>query len=356
MLEVAFVSANGPLAPGFRVRGTLLADSLRQESVELTAYPLFDERQAIRFARGGAAVRAATALEGRRALRRRLIAPGRTDSVALIYRQADLLPSLTLERIAIGDRRLVYDVDDAIWNDYRGAHGHPLAVLKGSARKLRWLAGRADHVIAATPILADRLARHARRVSVIPSLVDPSSVPPRAHAQRDELVLGWIGSPTTAPYLEDATSLLRLFAARRRDRVVKLLVVGGAVKATDGLNVVSVRWSPERERRALAEMDVGLMPMPDNPWTRGKAAYKALQYMAAAVPVIADPVGVTRETVGDGAGLFPANAQEWVEGLETLAASAELRQRLGDAGRERVEEHYSPRRWIPSLAAILRGD
>ena len=115
-------------------------------------------------------------------------------------------------------------------------------------------------------------------------------------------------------------------------------------------------WSEPREQSFLAEIDIGLMPLPDNPWTRGKCAYKALQYMAAGVPVVADDVGVSAEVIGHGeAGLIAGRNGEWSDHLDELAGDVELRARLGAAGRRRVEQDFSVRRWAPPLAAILRG-
>jgi glycosyltransferase involved in cell wall biosynthesis len=104
-------------------------------------------------------------------------------------------------------------------------------------------------------------------------------------------------------------------------------------------------------------MDIGLMPQPDTPWTRGKSTYKALQYMAAGIPVVADDVGITSETVGqDEAGFIVRSTDEWCDALLKLAADPGLRQALGRRGRSRVERDFSVVRWAPVLASILKGD
>ena len=125
----------------------------------------------------------------------------------------------------------------------------------------------------------------------------------------------------------------------------------------DGLRVVLHRWSEPAERAVLDRMDVGLMPLPDDPWARGKCAYKALQYMAAGVPVVADDVGITAAVIGDGqAGLIVSRPRDWVDGIVQLARDPELRNRLGAAGRRRVEADFSTARWAPVLAAAIRGE
>jgi glycosyltransferase involved in cell wall biosynthesis len=189
---------------------------------------------------------------------------------------------------------------------------------------------------------------------VVPSLVDPSAYEVRAHEQGEELTLGWIGSPTTAPYLDRVVDVLERLA-RSSPRPVRLVVVGGPAPEIAGVRVEERAWSPEAEREALAEMDIGLMPLEDTPWTRGKCAYKALQYMAAGVPPVADDVGVAGATVAD-AGYAVSGPEAWRDALQALAEDAGLRSRLGEVGRRRVEEEFSPDRWLPTIAAIVRGD
>jgi glycosyltransferase involved in cell wall biosynthesis len=137
---------------------------------------------------------------------------------------------------------------------------------------------------------------------------------------------------------------------------LRLLVVGGTLPASDRYAVESVPWSVDDELEALERIDVGLMPMPDNAWTRGKSAYKALQYMSAGIPVVGDDVGVSSEVIRSGwAGFVVRGEDEWVEALLALARDAALRTRLGKQGRTRVEEDFSVTRWAPVVANILKG-
>jgi glycosyltransferase involved in cell wall biosynthesis len=334
------------------VRLELPGRGLAAHGIELRLLPLFADPEAARFRGGGAATKARALAGARRRLRRELRAAD-ADAV-VVQRHVDLAPPLSLERAAVRGRRLVYDVDDAIWLTGRQSGGHPLGALKGAGRKVRWLAGRAAHTIAGNEILAERLAAFgADPVTVVPSLVDPDAFEARRHEQGEEVTLGWIGSPTTAPYLRGAAPALERFAAAS-ERPVRLLVVGGAAPPLAGVRVEERVWSPATERQALTEIDVGLMPLADTPWTRGKCAYKALQYMAAGVPVVVDDVGISAATVED-AGYVATGPDQWVEALQALAGDASLRAKLGAAGRARAEAGFSPQRWLPTLAAILSG-
>ena len=209
------------------------------------------------------------------------------------------------------------------------------------------------HTIAGNEILAEHLSRYSDAVTIVPSLVDPGAHAMRVHEQGEALTLGWIGSPTTAPYLRGVAPVLERFA-KGSPRPVRLLVVGGSAPPIAGVEVEERAWSPGAEREALAEMDVGLMPLDDTPWSRGKCAYKALQYMASGIPPVADDVGIVADTVG-GAGYAVAGPEQWLEALGALAGDPGLRARMGEAGRRRVEEEFSPARWLPTIAAILRG-
>lgn len=338
----------------FRVRLELPGRGLAAHGISLKLLPLFPGDVAQRFRGAGALGKTRLLAASRRRLKHDLRDAGEGASAVVVQRQVDLAPSLALERVAVEGRRLIYDVDDAVWLSGRQTGGHPLGVLKGAARKVRWLAEHAEHTIAGNEILAEHLAAYSERVTVVPSLVDPAAYELRRHEQGETLTLGWIGSSTTAPYLRRIAPVLERLA-KEASRPVRLLVVGGSTAGIAGVQVEERPWSPQAEREALAEMDIGLMPLEDTQWTRGKCAYKALQYMAAGIPPVADDVGVSGATIA-GAGYAVIGAERWMEALCALAEDAGLRTRLGEVGRRRVEDEFSPRRWLPTMAAILRND
>jgi glycosyltransferase involved in cell wall biosynthesis len=114
-------------------------------------------------------------------------------------------------------------------------------------------------------------------------------------------------------------------------------------------------WTEDSEVSLIQSMDIGLMPLPETPWTRGKCAYKLIQYMACGLPVVASPVGVNCEVVEHGVnGFLAATNEEWRSAVETLMSDADLRRRMGNAGRKKVEESYSLQVWGPRVAQMLR--
>jgi glycosyltransferase involved in cell wall biosynthesis len=355
---VAALGAHELTAPGFRARVLLLRPELARYRVRVDPYTLFTTAQSASFARTSLAGRTRILLAARSRLLRRINAMPPATGVTLIQRQADLLPSLRLEKRASEGRRLVWDVDDAIWLDAeREAQGHVLAGMKRTARKVRWLVSSADEVVVANDVLAEYFGRLTDRLTVVPSVVEPRGQPVREHEDREDLILGWIGSRTTASYLGRLQSVLPRVSAALEGRRVRLLVVGGSSAPIDHVRVENRNWSLHGEIRALSEIDIGLMPVPDNAWTRGKSAYKALVYMVAGIPVVADDVGIASSTIGNDRGGFVVRSdREWVEAIVALARSRSLRERLGRQGRERVEEHFSVQAWAPEMAAILRGE
>jgi glycosyltransferase involved in cell wall biosynthesis len=352
-VRVAAVGSHSASAPAFRIRLLLPRPHLVEAQVFLVPLTLFTEGEELAFHQASLPTKLAVS----RASRKRLLAEVGSlpsdVSVTLIQRQADIFATKTVETHAIGDRPLVYDVDDAIWLDARQANGSIFAFLKGSRAKARWLTQRAEHVIAGNDILAEYLAPHAKHITVIPSAVDTANSPVRAHVDGEELTVGWIGSRTTAPYVRRVREALAQLAKELQPRRVRLLMVGGDVKPPPTVEYESAPWSIENERKALKRMDVGIMPQPNTPWTRGKCAYKAIQYMAAGIPVVADDVGVATAVVAD-SGIIIQRESEWLEALTALAAEPRLRMELGSRGRKRAKQAYSVERWAPMLADVLR--
>jgi glycosyltransferase involved in cell wall biosynthesis len=317
--------------------------------------PLFSAEQEKAFRTGGGRRKASTILTARRELMSRLPPPA---DVAWILRQVDMLPSLRLEKLAIGNRRLTLDIDDPIWLDTtRAAGGHPLAFLKGTRRKVIALARRADQVVAGNEYLADWLSDYSSSVTVIPSVVDVSRSVRRRHREGATVLLGWIGSPSSFRHLRNLVAPLARAAAEAPDIRFELWCMGASAPIdVPGMSCHSVAWTTAGESSLLERMDIGLMPLSDDPWTRGKCAYKALQYMAAGIPVVADDVGVSADVIGDGhAGYVVRSPEAWSEALVSLGRDVAVRAQFGARGRERVVANYSLERWLPVLAEVLTG-
>jgi glycosyltransferase involved in cell wall biosynthesis len=245
----------------------------------------------------------------------------------------------------------VYDFDDAL---YLGPDGRN-AVLKWTkqeARRCDTCLRRCRLAIAGNPVLADYARRIARRVEVVPSCIDPTKQNMHHHRDVDELIVGWIGSRTTSRYL---LPILPAFERLNTQRNRARLVLVGADATVEAPWIEHRRWSTVTEARDLASFDIGIMPLPDDNWARGKCGYKLLQYFAAGVPAIASPVGIAPKLIGKGRGILADGISDWHRALEQLLGDVVERRQRGLAARSFVESEYSYQRWAPVLAGMLRS-
>lgn len=248
----------------------------------------------------------------------------------------------------------VYDFDDALFLGSEGALNRYAEWIKQEARRCVAYLRRTKLAIAGNSFLADTAARYAPRVEVVPSCIDPTQQRTRTHGDAEELVIGWIGSRSTSQYLRVVLPAIERLVARGIN--AKLVLVGATCPAQ--VPWIEARpWSAATEASDLASFDVGIMPLPDNDWGRGKCGYKVLQYFSAGVPAVASPVGVARELVGPEAerGLLASSTEEWAAALAQLLGSLEERRQRGALARSFVESDYSYQRWAPELAGLLRS-
>jgi glycosyltransferase involved in cell wall biosynthesis len=253
-----------------------------------------------------------------------------------IFVQYELLPYLPFRAEArVWERypNTVVDFDDHMFLQYER---HPW--LRDKYPRLLAAAGE---ILAGNQTLRRYAARHAHRITVLPTVVDLARYQPRVPgAGRREIVIGWIGTPVTAKYLRACAGALREVAARRP---VVLRVVGAGERfAIPGVPVDNVGWSEETEAEVIGTFDIGIMPLADDEAARGKCGYKLVQYMAASVAALGSAVGANAEIIEHGkSGLLASSPAEFAARLEDLIGNPPLRAALGRAGRLRVEQKYS---------------
>jgi len=280
---------------------------------------------------------------------------GRTDADAVIV-QRKLLPRLPLSLLRRRASRLVFDFDDAVWlRDSYSAKGFD---DPRRSSRFRRLMSMCDLVVAGNQYLAEEARRFATRVVVVPTCVDTDRLPVRRESGiQDRLQLVWVGSSSTLRGLEHFTPTLS--AIGRAVPGVRLKLICDRFIEIPDLPVDRCVWSEASEADEIAAADVGIGWVPDDPWSRGKCGLKVLQYQAAGLPVVANPVGVQADFVVNGRTGFRANgAEEWVNAIRELNASPSLRASLGAAGREQVERQYSVAagagRWLAALQTLAR--
>lgn len=247
----------------------------------------------------------------------------------------------------------VLDYDDAVFHQY---DQHPSGLVRRLLRdKHPSLIRGAAAVVVGSEYLAEYArAAGATRVELIPSAVDLEKYPAgnRAVSQGSRTpIVGWIGQQSTA---ENLRHLVPVFDRMTQKPLVRFTAVGIDAAAL-GLPMSSLPWSEETESASLCDFDIGIMPLVDAPFQRGKCGYKLIQYMAAGLPVVASPVGVNRDIVVHGLNGFLAQTErEWEEALRTLASNAELRRQFGASGRSQVERDYCISITAPRIISVLK--
>ncbi len=346
-MRVLALTRYGPLAASSRIRCYQYLDRLRQTGIEVkTAELLGDE-----YVHGLSAGRRVAWWTLAQWYLRRLGELLRSGQYDLLWIAHEVFPGLpaTAERLLarIGPPYIV-ESDDAVFHRYDLQRRSLGRLCLG--RKIDVVMAHAAMVIAGNDYLAERArSAGARRVTIVPSVVDLVRYPRRPTGS-GAFTIGWIGSPTTANYLKQISSVLR----SQRERGARLVAIGAGSSAGD-LGFEYRRWAEATEAADIAAFDVGIMPLSDGPWERGKCGYKIIQYMASARPVVASPVGANRSIVDHGVTGFLAETDaEWAAALSALAASPDLRRRMGEAGRRVVAERYCLDVTAPTLARLLR--
>lgn len=246
--------------------------------------------------------------------------------------------------------RYVFDFDDAIM--FRDSTHRRFSSWQRRQRFARMVAG-ARNVVAGNRYLADWAARYGERVTVIPTAIDLAAYPAHPPRSRDA-VIGWIGTRVNLMYLRAVLPALTRLARARPNATLK--IVADDFLDAPGIHVTKKRWSLDDEVGDVMSFQVGIMPLPDDPWTRGKCAVKILQYFAAAVPVVCSPVGTNLDVMEHGrTGYFAATQEEWVTYLSELLGNAERCEQFGAAGREIVRQRYSIDANLDALISVLLG-
>lgn len=351
MIRALLLAKYGPLAASTRHRFVRFEPFLRAAGIDLRISPLLNDD----VIRGRASGRRGVELDVARAYLHRLaelVRARRYDVVVIQYELFPFIPPGFERLLELAGVRYVVDYDDAIFHQYD--HHARRAVRAVLGNKIRTVMRHAHTVIVGNRYLEAEARRWNRRVCVIPTVVDTDHyVPRRTPLPADgPFTIGWIGSPSTAPYLDMVAGPLDRFAGARAAR---FLCVGGRAPSLRRMQVEERAWAEARELPDLQDLDVGIMPLPDTLWARGKCAFKLIQYMACGLPVICSPVGANRDVVRNGIdGVWADDDDAWVRAMEELAIDRPARARMGAAGRERVVREFSLNAMAPKLAEVLR--
>jgi len=249
-----------------------------------------------------------------------------------------------LERIAKKiNPNMVLEFDDAIY----------LTCLH--KKKIPRLIRMSKYVIVGNEFLKDYALKFNPNVTIIPTVIDIDRYRPKKdYHPHGKLNIGWVGLAYNLPYVQELAGILQKL--RKEVGEFVLTVISSKGFELDGVEVIFKRWSYDNEVKEIRSLDIGIMPLADDEWAKGKCGLKVLQYMACGVPVVASPVGVNREIINDGEnGFLAATDEEWLKKLSLLARDGKLRRTVGQKGRETVEKHYSLKLWGPKVAHLYKG-
>jgi glycosyltransferase involved in cell wall biosynthesis len=281
-----------------------------------------------------------------RATLRRLGEALRASSYDIIFiqREAYMLGTAFFEKaFARSNAKLIFDYDDSIWVNQVSAGNKKFSFLK-NADKTRDIIRVSDMVFAGNQYLADFAAQYNSTVRIVPTTIDTDEyqrLPRPADQPADQVCIGWSGSFTTLEHFETALPALRIIQKEYGNRVTFRVVGDGAYRNAE-LGITGLPWRKDTEVADLSAMDIGIMPLPDTEWAKGKCGLKGLQYMAVETPTIMSPVGVNTEIIQHGKnGLLASTTDEWVAALRQLIDNAAARKQMGRAGRETVVSQFS---------------
>lgn len=279
-----------------------------------------------------------------KAITRRLkdVSKANEYDIIFIQRESFLLGSTYFERqFRKSKAKLIYDFDDSIW----------LGDTSDANKKLQWLKypGKIDEIIsicdmvfAGNRYLASYASYYNRNVKIVPTVVDTARHKRTSYKISDAPVcIGWTGSITTIKHFEHAVPVLLKLKEKYEERIT-FKVIGDPNYMNEKLGIRGIKWSSETEIDELSAIDIGIMPLPDDEWTKGKCGLKGLQYMALEIPPVMSPVGVNNEIITDGVnGFLPKNEQEWFDNISLLIEDTLLRKKMGKEARKTVVERYS---------------
>lgn len=353
MRVLAWVPQPTNTSPGQRFRIEQWEPHLKPHAIEIVYSPFASPELCALLPRRGHVV--SKTLGVLRAVAGRLRESRRVGEFDLLYvfREGALLGPALAERIAA--RRgvpVVFDFDDAVWVRYVSPSNSVLSYLRFPG-KTATLCRLSRHVMAGNHYLEQYARRFNTGVSVVPTTIDTDKYRLRPRRSGSRPVIGWTGSFSTVQYLrivKPAVERLR----RRYD--FRFVVIGGSGFGAEGVEVEQRPWRAESEVEDLSDLDIGIMPLPDAEWERGKCGLKLLQYMALGIPAVASPVGANTKIIEhERNGLLVTSESDWEAELARLLADTALASRLGAAGRATVEARYSAQTQAPRVASIFHA-
>lgn len=261
-----------------------------------------------------------------------------------VQREAYMLGTPFFERAMAAKVPMIFDFDDSIWIQQVSEGNKKLSFLKDASKTAK-IIEKSALVFAGNQYLADYAKQYNKNVVIIPTTIDTDVYVPVEHTLNEKICIGWSGSFSTIEHFSTAIPALKRIKERFGDAVY-FKIIGDPTYYCQELDTKGIAWKAATETQDLSEMQIGIMPLPDTEWAKGKCGLKGLQYMAMGIATLMSPVGVNSEIIQPGInGYLPNSEDEWVDTISALIEDYQLRTRIGAAGRRTVVEKYSSNAW-----------
>jgi glycosyltransferase involved in cell wall biosynthesis len=350
-MKILFLTKYDSMGASSRYRFFQFYDFYKENNIEITTQVFFDDKYIVDLYKGKRNIKSIL-----KAYIKRFFVLFSVKKYNLLVVEKELFPYLPaiFERILklIGIKYVV-DYDDAIFHQYDNSN-HKI-IKSFLSNKIAKVMKYSSLVVAGNSYLANYATKKAgAKATVVPTVIDLDKYDKVVASQKDnkEVVIGWIGSPSTSKYL---TFLEDVFIELSQKYSIKVHIIGSTVSPFKNFNAKLIKWSENSEIEEMKKFDIGVMPLLDNPWERGKCGFKLIQYMGCSLPVIGSPVGVNCEIIDNGKnGFLAITIEEWKNSLEILITDLELRKQMGKEGREKVERCYSKNAVKNELLSIYK--
>ena len=349
-MKILLLSRYSKVGASSRLRSYQYLPSLKANNIEILVLPFFGDNY-LKSIRNGTRKPIFSILFYYLFRFLQLVKHRSTDLIWVEYEIFPWLPYFIENFFLKADTPVIADYDDAIFHRYDLNNKSFVRIFLG--KKITKIMQSSRVVIVGNQYLREyAIAAGSKEVVSLPTVIDLIRYIPKAPFNDELFKVGWIGSPTTSKYL----NLIRpVMDQLNEDGNMCLILIGAGHFDLDRIPNRVYKWSESTEVAAISEFDVGIMPLPDNAWERGKCGYKLIQYMACGKPVVASPVGANKEIVEHGVNGFLAESkEEWLKALTMLRDNPDLRTIMGRAGREKVQKKYCLQITAPAMVSVFK--
>jgi glycosyltransferase involved in cell wall biosynthesis len=332
-----------------RLRSYQYFPFLEQEGIQVTVKPLFDDAYLEKLYSGKKLVSEVLKAYCKRFFV--LFTIFGYDKIVIEKEFFPYLPSWTERVVSFLGVNYIVDYDDAIFHNY---DLHPNKWVRFFLKhKIDYVMRSAKTVIAGNDYLAERAqVAGAKKVVIIPTVIDIERYNKKEDFKQEITIIGWIGSPSTFKYVK---SIFPVFEALAKKYPIEVHIVGAKENSSVSFPIKFIKWTEATEVQSIQNFDIGIMPLEDSPWEKGKCAYKLIQYMGCGISVVASPVGMNTQVVKDGInGYLAKNEKQWISVLEDMLHDKTKCRTFGFAGRQLIENEYTVHSQIPKLLEVLK--